>query len=84
MPLISAAPQTIKDKLIRDLRQLPIDLLKNADYIELICKKLIHQHDPYLEHKYKEYKVQGKPDALGDVFTYFKIGEWDVAFETEE
>lgn len=72
-----------KDEYIRNLRQLPDDLLEAAYQIELVEKRVLCQHDKWLRDKYKEFRVSDKPGALGDVFTYYKIGSWDIAIETE-
>ena len=73
---------TLKDKHIRNLRQLPDDLLEAAYAIDLVEKRVLCQHNTWLEDKYKEFKTNDKPDALG-IFTDFRIGEWAVAIETE-
>ena len=73
-----------KDKYIHSLRQLPDDLLEAAYQIELVERRVLCQHDKWLEDKYKDSKVDGKPDALGDVFTDYRLGSWDVAIEVED
>lgn len=72
-----------KDKHIRNLRQLPDDLLEAAYSVELIEKRVLCQHDKWLEDKYKEFKVSGKLDALGDIFTDYRIEDWNIAIEME-
>lgn len=84
MPLISEALPTQKDKHIRALRQLPDDLLEAACFVELIGKRVTCQHNTWFEDKYKEFKVSGKPGALGNVYVDYRISEWDVAIETED
>ena len=74
---------TLKDKHIRNLRQLPDDLLEAAYQIELVEKRVLCQHDKWLEDKYKEFKVSGKPGALGDIFTDYRIEDWNISIETE-
>lgn len=71
--LTEAPPETQKDKFIRSLCQLPEDLLKAAYQIELVEKRVLCQYDKWLEDKYRNFRVDGKPDALGDVFTDFRI-----------
>lgn len=74
---------TQKDKFIRNLRQLPDDLLEAAYSVELIGKRVLCQYDKWLRDKYKEFKVSGKPDALGDIFTDYRIEDWNISIETE-
>ena len=73
-----------KQEAIDRINELPDNVLEKAYNVELIKKRVVCQHDRYLEDKYRDFKIISKPVALGDIFTYFRIGNWDVAFETDD
>ena len=83
MPLVSGAPQTIKDKLIRDLRQLPEDLLKGIYKLELIEKRALMQKDQWLADKYSN---DNNSDGFGlhKGWLEFKVGDWFIKMEWED
>jgi len=77
--------QNLKEKYIMQIRRLPEQILKLSYHIELVDKKVLCQHDAFVEDKYREFRiVNDKPDDLDDILKKFQIGEWKVSFEVED
>ena len=68
-----------KEKIIRQLRQIPDEILENLYSLDVIALKGQMQHDLWLSDRYKKYRVLS-PD--GD-WLMFEMGDWVVRMKSE-
>lgn len=80
MPLISEASQTQKDKLIRQLRQLPDELLEEFYSLDIISLKGRMQYNSFLANRYRKYRELSPNEG----WLRFGIGDWTIQMETED
>lgn len=79
MPLISDKPETKKDKIIRNIRQLPDDLIDEFYTLDLISFKGSLEWNQWLADKYKAFGAYNKDKD----FLRFEIGSWVIKMECE-
>ena len=68
-----------KFDMIKLLDTLPDEIAEQAYSLDPIIKRVLLQHNLYLEDKYKKDRVNGN-----DVYTEYKINGWRVLFELED
>ena len=69
-----------KDKVIRQLRQIPDEILENLYSLDIITLKGKMQFNSWLADRYKKYRVLS-PDKD---WLMFEIGEWIIRVESED
>ena len=80
MPLISEPPDTIKRRMIRQLQQLPDNLIEKLYSLDVMNLKGKMQYDLWLSDKYKECREA----SYDKKWLRFEVGEWVVYMESED
>lgn len=80
MPLVSEAPPTLKDKLIKNLRQIPEDILEKLYHLDIVENKGQMEYNRWLADRYRKYRdLSDNKDWLA-----FEIGGFRILMEIEE
>ena len=80
MPLISQPPDTIKQKMIRQIRQLPDELLEKLYFLDIINLKGKLQYDPWLADKYGNQQERSPYES----WFWFEVGDWIIQMEKQD
>lgn len=69
-----------KERLIRQLRQIPDEILENLYSLDVITLKGKMQWNSYLADRYKKYRALSHSKS----WLKFKIGDWAIQMESED